>query len=89
MRQVKHKCLPYEVGREVYDKWLLVPVVFIFVVLPLGMILIGLVVNYGHVIDNYFVGISKATSRILSALFFSVALIPFLIRFWKRKVLNK
>ena len=89
MREVKHKCLPYEVGREVYDKWLLVPVVFVLGVLPLGMILIGLVVNYGDAIDNYFEGIAKSTSRMLSALCFSVALIPFLIRLWKRKVMNK
>lgn len=85
MRQVKHKCLPYEVGREVYDKWLLVPVVFIFVVLPLGMILIGLVTMYANRIDD----IPPKYQIFLTALALAYPMCLAIKRIWKRKVLNK
>lgn len=85
MREVKHKCLPYEVGREVYDKWLLVPVVFVLFVLPLGMILIGLVTMYANRIDD----IPPKYQIFLTAMALAYPMYLAIKRVWKIKVLNK
>lgn len=85
MRDVKHKCLPYDVGREVYDKWLLVPVVFILLALPVGMILIGLATMYANRIYD----IHPKYQLLLTLLALAYPMYLAIKRVWKIKVMNK
>ena len=85
MREVKHKCLPYDVGREVYDKWLLVPVVFVLFILPVGMILIGLATMYANRIDD----IAPKYQLLLTLLALAYPMYLAIKRVWKIKVMGK